>query len=70
VRLLLLGAVALLVARPAGGGLHGAHPCPDATGYTCSTLDVPLDHTGHVKGTLQLAVGTADNDHAPRGVCS
>jgi pimeloyl-ACP methyl ester carboxylesterase len=49
-------------------GLRDAHPCPGQPGYTCSTLDVPLDRSGRTAGTLQLAVAAADNDKAPRGV--
>jgi pimeloyl-ACP methyl ester carboxylesterase len=54
----------------AGGGptLGGAAPCPTAAAYTCSTLVVPLDHSGSRKGTLRLAVAAADNTRAPRGV--
>ena len=37
-------------------------------GFTCSTLEVPLDHTGRTPGTLGLQVGAADNRDAPRGV--
>jgi pimeloyl-ACP methyl ester carboxylesterase len=53
-------------ARPAG--LHGAHPCAGVTGFTCDTLDVPLDHANPARGTLHLQVGMGDNVHAPRGV--
>jgi pimeloyl-ACP methyl ester carboxylesterase len=53
-------------ARPAG--LHGAHPCAGVTGFTCATLDVPLDHANPARGTLHLQVGMGDNVHAPRGV--
>jgi pimeloyl-ACP methyl ester carboxylesterase len=49
-------------------GLHDAHPCPGVVGYTCSVLDVPLDHSGRHGGTLHLQVGAADNKRAPRGV--
>jgi pimeloyl-ACP methyl ester carboxylesterase len=49
-------------------GLHGSHPCPGASGYTCATLDVPLDHAHPGRGTLHLRVGMGDNVHAPRGV--
>ena len=49
-------------------GLHGAQPCPGATGYTCATLDVPLDRAHPGRGMLQLKVGMGDNVHAPRGV--
>jgi pimeloyl-ACP methyl ester carboxylesterase len=48
--------------------LTQAHPCPGITGFTCSTLTVPLDHFGHVRGTLRLQVAAADNTDAPRGV--
>jgi pimeloyl-ACP methyl ester carboxylesterase len=48
--------------------LHDAHPCPGELGFTCSTLTVPLDHSGKRSGTLDLAVATADNADAPRGV--
>jgi pimeloyl-ACP methyl ester carboxylesterase len=49
-------------------GLRDAHPCPGVAGYTCSILDVPLDHGGKRGGTLHLAVGAANNASAPRGV--
>jgi pimeloyl-ACP methyl ester carboxylesterase len=48
--------------------LTGSHPCAGATGYTCSTLVVPLDHTGKRRGTLRLAVAAGDNERAARGV--
>jgi pimeloyl-ACP methyl ester carboxylesterase len=68
VRSLLLGAVVLIASGPASGRLHDTHACPGAAGFTCSTLDVPLDHSGRVPGTLHLAVAAADNAAAPRGV--
>jgi hypothetical protein len=37
-------------------------------GFTCSTLTVPLDHTGRVPGTLDLQVATGGNVTAPKGV--
>jgi pimeloyl-ACP methyl ester carboxylesterase len=49
-------------------GLHGSHPCPAASGFTCATLDVPLDRAHPARGTLHLQVGMGDNVHAPRGV--
>jgi pimeloyl-ACP methyl ester carboxylesterase len=49
-------------------GLHGAQPCPGASGYTCATLDVPLDRAHPGRGTLHLRVGMGDNVHAPHGV--
>jgi pimeloyl-ACP methyl ester carboxylesterase len=48
--------------------LLAAHPCPQAHGFTCSTLDVPLDHSGRTEGTVRLPVAAADNADAPRGV--
>ncbi len=48
--------------------LAGSHPCPDAPGFTCSSLVVPLDHSGRTPGQLRLAVAAADNAGAPRGV--
>jgi pimeloyl-ACP methyl ester carboxylesterase len=50
------------------GDLHGAHACPGVTGFTCATLDVPLDHANPARGTLHLQVGVGDNVHAPHGV--
>lgn len=47
--------------------LHGAHACPGAAGYTCATLDVPLDHAHPGRGTLHLQVGMGDNVDAPHG---
>jgi pimeloyl-ACP methyl ester carboxylesterase len=49
-------------------GLHDAHPCAGVTGYTCATLDVPLEHAHPGRGTLHLRVGMGDNLHAPHGV--
>ena len=69
---LIAGAAVLAVAgaggSPAGVALNAPHPCPNAAGFTCSTLTVPLDHSGRRPGTLRLAVATADNARAPRGV--
>jgi pimeloyl-ACP methyl ester carboxylesterase len=57
-----------LVLHSSGPRLQASSPCPGVTGYTCSTLDVPLDRTGRRNGTLHLRVGAADNVTAPRGV--
>jgi pimeloyl-ACP methyl ester carboxylesterase len=62
------GLVACGFASPPRPALHDPHPCPGADGFTCSTLDVPLDRTGRMPGTLHLQVGAADNRDAPRGV--
>ena len=70
-RYLVAAIVALAVAgsSPAAGPrLANPHPCAEASGYTCSTLAVPLDRTGRVKGTLQLNVAVSDNRSAKRGV--
>ena len=69
--LLPLVAIALAVAGSASArssALHGAHPCAGASGYTCATLDVPLDHAHPGRGTLHLRVGMGDNVNAPHGV--
>jgi pimeloyl-ACP methyl ester carboxylesterase len=57
--------------RPAKGPpprLTASRPCPQAKGFTCSTLTVALDHSGATPGTLKLAVAAADNASAPKGV--
>jgi pimeloyl-ACP methyl ester carboxylesterase len=70
--LALAAAVALLAAgsgtAAAPPGLTDQHPCPNLGGFTCSTLTVPLDRSGRVRGTLRLNVATADNARADRGV--
>jgi pimeloyl-ACP methyl ester carboxylesterase len=54
---------------PAGAAqLRSSHPCPELDGFTCSTLRVPLDHSRPAGRSLDLAVATADNTDAPRGV--
>jgi len=57
-----------LFLHSSGSALRDPAPCPGVTGYTCSTLDVPLDRTGKRRGALHLRVGAADNVDAPRGV--
>jgi pimeloyl-ACP methyl ester carboxylesterase len=42
--------------------------CAGVAGFTCTTLRVPLDHRQPTGKTLDLAVVTADNADAPRGV--
>jgi pimeloyl-ACP methyl ester carboxylesterase len=61
-----LGGVAS--AAPGRPELTASHPCPGRSGFTCSTLTVPLDHTGRLPGTLDLQVATGDNVTAPKGV--
>ena len=48
--------------------MSASHPCANAPGFTCSTLTVPLDHAGRRRARSHLAVATADNATAPRGV--
>jgi pimeloyl-ACP methyl ester carboxylesterase len=45
-----------------------SRPCDNAKGFTCSTLRVPVDHSGRTPGDLSLAVAAADNADAPKGV--
>jgi pimeloyl-ACP methyl ester carboxylesterase len=70
-RLLLpLLVAAFAVGGPASArtsGLHDVHPCA-AKGFTCATLDVPLDHAHPGRGTLHLRVGMGDNVNARHGV--
>jgi pimeloyl-ACP methyl ester carboxylesterase len=51
--------------RPA---LTDAHPCEAAPGFTCSTLTVPLDHSGGARGSLGLQVAAATKPRARKGV--
>jgi pimeloyl-ACP methyl ester carboxylesterase len=55
-------------ARAAPPALASFHPCAGAAGFTCSTLTVPLDHSGRHAGTLKLQVAVVNNAGAPRGV--
>lgn len=69
--LALLVAAAFVAAGPASAqraGFHDSHPCAGRPGFTCATLDVPLDHAHPGRGTLHLQIGMGDNAHAPRGV--
>jgi pimeloyl-ACP methyl ester carboxylesterase len=68
VAFLVLAVALLLGVHASDPSLRDPAPCPGVTGYTCSTLDVPLDRTGRRTGTLHLRVGAADNAGAPRGV--
>jgi pimeloyl-ACP methyl ester carboxylesterase len=62
-------AAARPASRPAAPArLTAAHPCRGARGFTCSSLTVPLDHSGRAPGELRLPVAVADNADAPKGV--
>jgi pimeloyl-ACP methyl ester carboxylesterase len=65
-----LSAKARQQAPPAGPAprLTVSHPCENASGFTCATLVVPLDHSGRTPGDLRLSVAVADNADAPKGV--
>ena len=54
-----LGAAAVARNGSAGGRAETGR-CPDAPGFTCSTLSVPLDRGGRVGGTLALRVAAQD----------
>jgi pimeloyl-ACP methyl ester carboxylesterase len=45
--------------------LTASRECPRAHGFTCSTLTVPLDHSGRTAGTVDLHVAAATNAGAP-----
>jgi pimeloyl-ACP methyl ester carboxylesterase len=55
-------------AAAAPPALANGRPCPGLAGYICSTLTVPLDRGGRIRGSLRLNVAAADNAKAPRGV--
>jgi len=73
-RLALALAVAAVVAAGSSAASSGESAglldssCLGVSGFTCSTLTVPLDHSGRIKGKLKLAVATSTNKKAPRGV--
>jgi len=56
-------------ATPAGEGdvprLSELAPCEDVARATCSTLRVPLDHSGRTPGTLDLPVAVSGPEGAP-----
>lgn len=60
------GSSAVSSGEPAG--LFDSQSCLGVSGFTCSTLTVPLDHSGRRRGKLKLAVATSTNKKAPRGV--
>jgi pimeloyl-ACP methyl ester carboxylesterase len=43
-------------------------PCPEAAQVQCGTVDVPLDRTGRVPGTISLHVEMLPAQGSPRGV--
>jgi pimeloyl-ACP methyl ester carboxylesterase len=74
-RLLLAGVAASAVLAAVGPGtaaerpaLTNLHPCEGVPRFTCSTLRVPLDHSGKVRGTIALQVATAPRSTGRKGV--
>src|SRR6478752_5627200 len=63
---LALLAVGVGVGEAGGPRLIRPHECPGQAGFICSTLRVPLDYSGKVKGTLDLVVATSPS--GPRDV--
>jgi pimeloyl-ACP methyl ester carboxylesterase len=49
-------------------GLVDPAPCEGEPEFVCGTLRVPLDHTGEIAGTLDLAVAVDRDSDAPRGI--
>src|SRR6201987_282300 len=68
--LLPLLVAAFAVVGPASARTSGVLDVPPCTaaGFTCATLDVPLDRANPARGTLHLRVGMGDNVNAPHGV--
>jgi pimeloyl-ACP methyl ester carboxylesterase len=66
VAILLLVAAVAGAARAAGPPrLVDSRPCAAAASFTCSTLRVPLDHTGRARGSLDLAVAVRGDPGDP-----
>src|SRR4051812_40219429 len=51
-----LALVLLLAAVPAAHAALNFQPCASPAGVQCATLDVPIDRSGNVPGTLTLLV--------------
>jgi pimeloyl-ACP methyl ester carboxylesterase len=66
--LLAMALALFLHSHSSGPSLRDSAPCPGVTGYTCSTLDVPLDRSGRRQGMLHLRVGASNDVKAPHGV--
>lgn len=50
----LAATVAALALPPAAADAARSYPCPDAAGFRCTRIQVPLDRTGDVPGRLSL----------------
>ncbi|HWH92738.1 MAG TPA: alpha/beta fold hydrolase [Baekduia sp.] len=63
----LIATAALLAsAAPSASGL-ATRPCPRATDFRCATVTVPLDRSGRVPGTVNLAVAVEAPRKGARG---
>ena len=62
----LVFAVALLLPGKAHAALSLA-PCADKNGVQCGTVDVPIDRTGGIPGTIGLHVEVLPASGVPRG---
>jgi pimeloyl-ACP methyl ester carboxylesterase len=62
VLLVLIASAAALVAAVGSASALETHACAEVTGFRCGTVTVPLDRTGIVPGTVDLAVAV----EAPR----
>lgn len=63
-----LSAVLLVISTACSSPAAEPSTACDVAGFTCTTLQVPLDHSQSSGKTLDLAVAEADNADAPRGV--
>lgn len=63
-RLARLAALAVTLAAAAGPApalaKNRVYPCPGVSGFTCHRIDVPLDRTGTIPGTISLRFAVAD----------
>jgi len=60
-------AAALAAAAPAAAK-DRVYPCPGTSGFTCHRIDVPLDRTGVVPGTISLRFAVADGPKYPQAL--
>ena len=59
--------VSLLTAAPAAHAAIRTHPCPEDPSAHCGTLNVPLDRTGRLGGTIGIKFAYSGNlrEHTP-----
>ena len=56
----LAAALAVLAVAAPAAAKNRVYPCPGISGFTCHRIDVPLDRTGAVPGTLSLKFAVSD----------